>query len=45
MRENIILALQAGQGWFKYLTLTKQYEIAEKYIALLEYRPHRLTSR
>ena len=35
VRENIILALQAHQGWFKYLTLQKQYEIAEKYIKLL----------
>jgi galactofuranose transport system ATP-binding protein len=36
VRENIILALQAGQGWFKYLSLPKQFEIAEKYIHLLE---------
>jgi simple sugar transport system ATP-binding protein len=36
VRENIILALQAGQGWFKYLSLPKQYEIAEKYIRMLE---------
>jgi simple sugar transport system ATP-binding protein len=36
VRENIILALQAGQGWFKYLSLPKQYEIAEKYIELLD---------
>ena len=35
VRENIILALQAHQGWFKYLNLQKQYEIAEKYIKLL----------
>lgn len=36
VRENIILALQAGQGWFKFLSIQKQYEIAEKYMRLLE---------
>ena len=36
VRENIILALQAGQGWFKFLGTQKQYEIAEKYMRLLE---------
>ena len=35
IRENIILALQARYGWFKYLNTQKQYEIAEKYIQLL----------
>jgi galactofuranose transport system ATP-binding protein len=35
IRENIILALQARQGWFKFLSTAKQYEIAEKYIQLL----------
>ena len=35
IRENIILALQARYGWFKYLNAQKQYEIAEKYIKLL----------
>jgi monosaccharide-transporting ATPase len=35
IRENIILALQARYGWFKFLSLQKQYEIAEKYIQLL----------
>jgi galactofuranose transport system ATP-binding protein len=35
IRENIILALQARYGWFKYLNLNKQYEIADKYIHLL----------
>jgi simple sugar transport system ATP-binding protein len=35
VRENIILAMQASLGWFKYLNLQKQYEIAEKYITLL----------
>ena len=36
VRENIILALQAGQGWFKHLNSQKQYEIADKYIRLLD---------
>ena len=35
IRENIILALQARDGWFKFLNLQKQYEIADKYIQLL----------
>jgi len=35
VRENIILAMQASRGWFKYLSLQKQYELADKYIKLL----------
>jgi galactofuranose transport system ATP-binding protein len=35
IRENIILALQARYGWFKFLTTQKQYEISERYIQLL----------
>jgi simple sugar transport system ATP-binding protein len=35
VRENIILAIQASKGWFKYLSLPEQYEIADKYIKLL----------
>jgi simple sugar transport system ATP-binding protein len=35
IRENIILALQARYGWFKYITTQKQNEIAQKYIQLL----------
>ncbi len=35
VRENIVLAIQANNGWFKYLSLSEQYEIAEKYIKLL----------
>lgn len=35
IRENIILALQANKGWFKFMSLEKQYELAEKYIKLL----------
>jgi simple sugar transport system ATP-binding protein len=36
IRENIILALQARYGWFKFLSASKQNEIANKYIQLLE---------
>jgi len=35
VRENIILALQANRGWFKHLGLQQQYEIADRYIKLL----------
>lgn len=35
VRENIILAMQASRGWFKYLSLAQQYEIADRYIQLL----------
>ena len=35
IRENIILALQARYGWFRFLALQRQYEFAEKYIQLL----------
>jgi simple sugar transport system ATP-binding protein len=35
IRENIILALQARYGWFKFISIQKQTEIAEKYIQLL----------
>jgi len=35
VRENIILAIQANKGWFKYLSLQEQYEIADTYIQLL----------
>ena len=35
VRENIILALQAGRGWFKYLSRQQQYETANRYIELL----------
>lgn len=36
VRENIILAIQARLGWFKYLNKQKQYEIADKYIKMLD---------
>ena len=35
IRENIILALQARYGWFKFISPSKQYEIAQKFIQLL----------
>jgi galactofuranose transport system ATP-binding protein len=35
VRENIVLAIQASRGWFKYLSLQEQYEHAERYIKLL----------
>lgn len=35
VRENIILAMQANLGWFKYLSKPEQYKIAEKYIRIL----------
>lgn len=36
VRENIILALQVLQGFFKPFSKAKQYEFAEEYIKLLE---------
>ena len=35
VRENIILAMQASLGWFKYLSKPEQNEIADRYIKLL----------
>ncbi|MBK8049380.1 MAG: sugar ABC transporter ATP-binding protein [Anaerolineales bacterium] len=35
VRENIILAIQASRGWFKYLERDKQVAIAERYIQVL----------
>jgi simple sugar transport system ATP-binding protein len=36
IRENIILAMQAKLGWFKFLSKAKQYELANKYIDMLQ---------
>jgi simple sugar transport system ATP-binding protein len=36
VRENIVLALQAGRGWRRSLSLAQQYEIADRYIELLD---------
>lgn len=35
VRENIVLAMQASKGWFKYLSLQEQYQYADRYIQLL----------
>jgi len=35
VRENIILALQVGQGWFHFLSRQQQDEIAKRYVQLL----------
>jgi monosaccharide-transporting ATPase len=35
VRENIILALQASRGWFRYLGQQRQYEMADRFIRLL----------
>jgi simple sugar transport system ATP-binding protein len=35
VRENIVLAVQAGRGWLRHLSLAEQYEIADHYIELL----------
>ena len=35
IRENIVLALQASNGYFKYMTMKKQQEVAKKYIDIL----------
>jgi monosaccharide-transporting ATPase len=35
VRENIVLAVQASRGWFRYLGIKEQYDIAERYIKLL----------
>ncbi len=35
IRENIVLALQARMGWIKFLSMAKQYEIADRYIQML----------
>ena len=36
VRENIILAVQAGRGWLRRLSPSEQGEIADRYIALLK---------
>jgi monosaccharide-transporting ATPase len=35
VRENIVLALQAGRPWFRQIAVKEQYELADKYIKLL----------
>ncbi len=40
VRENIILALQAKQGWFRYLSYAQQESIAQEMIAALRIVAH-----
>ncbi len=41
VRENIVLALQANQGWMRYVSRPKQNELAEKFIKALNIKtPH-----
>jgi len=35
VRENIMLAIQANRGWFNFLSTQEQYDLADKYIELL----------
>jgi monosaccharide-transporting ATPase len=35
IRENIVLAMQASKGWFKFLSSQEQYDVADKYIEML----------
>jgi galactofuranose transport system ATP-binding protein len=39
IRENMILAMQGVQGWFKYIPKKRQVEIADEYIKLLNINP------
>ena len=36
VRENIVLAVQAGRGWLRYLSAAEQNRIAERYIEALK---------
>ena len=35
VRENIIMAIQANRGWFKYLGISEQSKVADKFIEVL----------
>ncbi len=35
VRENIMLAIQANRGWFNFLSTQEQYDLADRYIELL----------
>lgn len=39
IRENMMLAIQARQGWFNYISMKKQNVIVKKYIDLLNINP------
>jgi simple sugar transport system ATP-binding protein len=42
VRENILLALQANQGWMRHVSPAKQVELADRFIAALNIKtPHR----
>ncbi|WP_113672851.1 sugar ABC transporter ATP-binding protein [Vallitalea guaymasensis] len=45
IRENIILALQASKGYFKYISRKKQEEIAKRYIQLLSIKTPSMEQR
>ena len=36
VRENIVLAIQSNRGWLKRLSKQQQYELADKYIKMLD---------
>ena len=36
VRENIILAIQSNQGWLKRLSNAQQYDLADRYIEMLD---------
>jgi monosaccharide-transporting ATPase len=38
VRENILLALQANQGWMRYISRPKQIELADQFIVALNIR-------
>ncbi len=35
VRENIVLAIQANKGWFSHISTQEQYDIADRYIKML----------
>jgi monosaccharide-transporting ATPase len=39
IRENMILAMQGLRGWFKYIPMKRQVELADEYIKLLQVSP------
>jgi len=39
IRENMILAMQGIQGWFRYIPKKRQIEMADEYIKLLNINP------
>ncbi len=42
VRENVLLALQASQGWMRYISKARQLELADRFIAALQIKtPHR----